>query len=149
MRGRSSTQIHYGRATYTRSRDRTPLYKKIVLVIIALTVIIVIATIVAIPFLEPERRVKADITALATDYYENYLYPDDLASSPNVSKYETYGFAPITLRQLLLHDHGKNSSHTSFLSQYCDPTATIIKYYADPPYGRTDYHIDYTYSCEF
>ena len=149
MRGKSSSQLHTKKTRNGLFAGRPPVSKKLILGIIAIIAVIVISAVCGIFLFSNERQVKNQISALANEYYENYLYQDNLASSADLAKYESYGFAPITLRQLLLYDNQKNSGFAPYLTKYCDENTTTIKFYPDAPYGRRDYHTDYTYSCEF
>ncbi|MBR3230763.1 hypothetical protein IKF73_01910 [Candidatus Saccharibacteria bacterium] len=124
----------------------------IIVIIGASMVAVIIATICSLIF-KPENLVKAQISALATDYYENYLYPSFDQNSPNfndfMQKYETTGLTITTLRQILLHDHQKNVTAAPFLKEHCDENSTFIKFYPEYPYSKTSYHVEYSYSCDF
>ena len=137
-----------------KKRFTTP--QKVVLVIIILSMITVIVSAVCIFLFKPENTVKAKISELSADYYENYLYPsfnfEGLSSeelSDFMKKYETNGLTAVPLRQLLLYDHQKNADAAPLLKKYCDEDATLIRVYPEPPYSKTSYHIDYIYACEF
>lgn len=134
------------RTTYSRP-SRT---HRIILAVISLVFIAVAIAIFCALFFTPERITKSTISALAADYYENNFYDQlslDQASPSEITKYETYGFAPVTLRQLLLYDDQKNAATATSILKYCDENATVIRFFLDSPYGKTDYHVDYTYSC--
>jgi|GEM_PF-932666 len=66
-----------------------------------------------------------------------------------MSRYEKNGFAKVTLRQLLLYDSEKDPAATAILDTYCDENETSVRFIPDPPFGRKNYHIEYTYSCTF
>ena len=153
--GKHSTSLHTPR--FRTTYIFTPA-KKIILTVIALTIIVVIIAIVYPLFFNDECLVKSQISTLATDYYENYFYPNYTSSTSYaqisdldtaMAKYETYGFAPITLRQLLLYDDQKNTSHAAYLTEHCDENATLIRFYPEAPYSQTSYRTEYTYSCNF
>ena len=131
---------------------------KIVLTTIILTMIVVVIAIVCSFLLVKENVIKNKISALASDYYENYFYPKFTSSSnyqkidnldTTMAKYRDYGFSPISLRDLLLYDDQKNASERTFLTDNCDENKTFIKFYLEPPYDKASYHTEYTYSCNF
>lgn len=130
--------------------------QKIIIIIIILAVIFTLIGVVASIFLQPERLTKSRIESLASDYYENYLY-ENLINSENFSgdleatmnKHIEIGFTPITLRQLILHDQEKTASIADSLRSNCDVERTTIKFYPEPPFGRTNYHVKYNYICNF
>ena len=145
-----SSNLHSSKQRTLYSRPSRA--RKIILAIIPLAFITVIVAIFCALFFTPERITKSTISALATDYYENHFYNQlslDEASTSDLYKYETYGFAPVTLRQLLLYDNQKNADSAASILKYCDENTTTIRFFLDQPYGKTDYHVDYTYSCSF
>lgn len=112
----------------------------------------------------PEYLVKNEITAIATDYYENYFYNRILdnnfltTDSPDFSestmekimdKYIDRGFANVSLRQLLLYDNKKHAAATPLLEEYCNLDASSIRIYPEAPFDRQNYRVDYKYSCKF
>ena len=140
------------------SRQRTsyscpPRARKLVLCVISVVFIGVIVAVVASLLFTPERTVKAAISGMATEYYEKDFYPmiaDSFTSgTADVSRYENYGFAPVTLRQLLLYDDAKNADKSKKVLEYCDENGTAVKFYPEAPYGQHDYRVEYTYSCTF
>lgn len=147
------------RSTRYQSRNISNNFVKIlILSIIILATIAVIASIICSIVLAPERLVKSKITNIATDYFENYYY-EKLSSSPKfqqltdkdsvLEKYHTSGLSPIPLREFFFYDNGKYQNEQNYLEKYCDKDFTTIKFYLDPPYSRTSYHYDITYSCNF
>lgn len=148
-RGKRSSSLHNSRRRASSSHF-VSLVKKIIIAIICIVTLIMIILVACIPVLTPEHRVKSTISDLATDYYENYFYENlNFPSDTVLEKYRIYGLAPITLRDLLLYDNQKNISHRDSLITYCDENTTTVKFYMDPPYDRTSYHTEYTYSCNF
>lgn len=155
-KGYHSSHLHNSR--YSTKHPSSLLAKKIILSVIAIATLIVVFAICCTFFLNPENQIKSRITSIATDYYENYFY-DNFANSTEfkqisnpdsvLERYRTSGFAPVALRDLLLYDNQKNIEHRDFLTKYCDENSTIVKFYIDPPYDRTSYHYDITYSCNF
>ena len=141
------------RKRYSRVQS-FPAKKVILFVIIASTIIVCIAIISAI-LLDPERRVKSNFEKLATNYYENIFYADLITSEnysgdPEVAleKYQTTGIAPVTLRQLSLSDR-TDKNLTNFMLEYCDTNNTTVTFFPEPPYSKTSYHTEYTFSCNF
>ena len=147
MRGKSSNQLHINKMQKGLFSYRPSQSKKVILSVIILAILIIIATVVSFFLLDNERRVKSQISALATDYYENYFYQD--YTGADLSNYEIHGYAPVTLRQLLLYDHQKNSAYTEFLTNFCDENHTFVRFYPESPYTKTSYRTEYTYSCNF
>ena len=132
--------------------------QKTILIVIAIASITVAFGIIYVIFFNSEKMVKSQISALATDYYENYFYQklqnseqfkqlQDPATA--LEKYHTDGLSPVTLNDLLLYDNQKNIKYSEYLTKYCDENATVVKFYMDPPYDRTSYHTEITYSCNF
>ena len=149
--------------SYHSSRARTSSHsdtfvKKIILGIIFAAMLVVVIAVVCAFLLNPQKRIQAEIPQLAAEYYEDYFY-ENLTRSPQfkdpnnfntiMEKYNTYGLPPIRLSDLLLYANEKNADHRDFLTKYCDENSTIIKFFADPPYGKKDYHTDITYACNF
>ena len=128
----------------------------IVLIIIGLSMLaVIVATICAFLF-RPENLVKNEISEISADYYENYLYekfnsydysPEELASF--LQKYQETGITTTSLRQLLLYDHQKHADSAPLLKKYCNENKTYVKYFPEPPFSKTSYRADITYSCEF
>lgn len=146
-----SNSIHSSRSRIAYSRP--PRAKKFALALIIFAIIAVIVAVICSFLLTPERTVTSSIDNLARNYYENYFYPtltsSDRFSEDVFTKYAERGFTPITLRQLLLHDEIASAGQATTIKKYCDENSTIIRFYPDPPYGKSDYHIGYTYSCNF
>ena len=156
-RGPHSTDVHINVPKHTSSGRSNPA-QKIVLVIIGVVMALVIFLVVFSVFNTSENQIKSRITRLATDYYENYFY-DDFTSSPEfakiddldtaMEKYTRRGFASISLRQLLLHDPAHTAEDANYLKSRCDENKSFIQIFPEPPYDKTSYHIEYTYSCNF
>lgn len=126
------------------------------LAVIILTMLTVAIGVLLSYFFNPEQLTKSRITDLASDYYENYLY-EQLINSENfsgdldatMSRYNSNGFNPVTLRQLILHDQTATANIADSLRDNCDEELTTVTFYPDPPYARNNYHIDYHYVCNF
>lgn len=159
-----SNQKQTSRTGLKLAKPRTPISayryainpKNIIITVIVLTTLIVLIALICSFFLNPTKQVENKLTALASDYYENEFYPqvDPDPNSPSTAanaleKYQTIGLSKITLRQLLLHDPQKTADVSDYLLKYCDGENTFIKFYPDPPYTRTSYHVEYTYSCNY
>ena len=132
--------------------------KNVIIMVIILAMITVVIGLVFAIYTKPENLVKSKISALATDYYENYLYQEYAATSASsstedlakvMSKYEEYGISPLALRQILLYDYQKNANTITLVQKYCDENRTSIKYFPEPPYSQNSYHIEYSYACDF
>ena len=147
MANKTKRQLYISKPRNTPVRSN--ITQKLIIAVIIVVSIIVLISVSLVFLLDPEHRVKSDITTLATDYYENFLYQDFANTNIDMSKYESYGFARITLRQLLLHDHEKHTDQAAFLSNYCDENTTAVKFFPEPPYTKTSYRIEYHYSCSF
>lgn len=133
-----------------------PWLRGLILVVILAATAAIITIIIMANISKPENQISSRITALASDYYENTFYEnlitsDKYSGDPEqaLSKYTDYGLSPVTLRQLLLNDQVKTAEDAKYLLEYCDENRTSVKFHPDPPYSRTDYHIEYTYSCEY
>ena len=128
------------------------------IIVIIIAMVAVVAGLLSTIFLSRENIIKMQISGLVADYYENYYY-DKLAASEafqdktnidsNMEKYREYGFAPITLRDLLYYDNRRNYEYHDALVEYCDENATSARIYIDAPYERNSYHYDITYACNF
>ena len=139
-------------------RQSFSLVQKIILGIIAIaSVTVIIASICAV-LLQGKNRTEALINRMAVDYYENYFYPNFSSTrgfqqitdiDDAMTKYHDYGFSPIRLRQLLLYDNRRNDKYRDEVTKYCDENKTFIKFYIDPPYEKTSYHYEITYSCNY
>ena len=110
------------------------------LVILGFTIFNLIAT--------PEFFVKKRIESIASDYYENYFY-DSVPDHEALGIYEKTGLPRINLRQLLLYSDKRHATSLELFEKYCDLYATNIKIFPESPYARTNYHVEYTYSCNF
>ncbi|MBR5046126.1 hypothetical protein IKX73_00625 [Candidatus Saccharibacteria bacterium] len=140
----------------SKSRQLFLISKRSILAVIILAMLTVILTLLFSNFYDPEKLTTKRIEEITADYYETYFYPrienygtTDKSMSDIMSRYKETGFSKITLRQLLLFDSARHADLSKLLTKYCDPEATYVKIYPDEPYGKTDYHVDYTYSCAF
>lgn len=147
-----SSKLHTSKLRFSFYPDSPA--KKIILTIIILVFCIVIVALLCSFFLNNERVTKANLDSLASDYYENHFF-ENLKNSNQVDleaalkKYETYGSAPVTLRQLLIYAKQNNINYSKNLTEYCDENLTYVRFYPNPPYSKTSYHAEYSYSCNF
>ena len=135
-----------------------PYARKITIGMICVSILAVIFSLCCSIFFNPERLAKLEIKNLASDYYENYFY-DNFANSQKfinledidaaMDKYVNFGFAKVSLRQLLLRGGRDNSLPISALINHCNENETFVKFYPESPYSETSYHTEYTYSCDF
>lgn len=154
----SRTRTKSSRLSTHKKRDRQifNVTKKSILFIIILSMLIVILVLLLSSFENPERLVKQKLTNITSDYYENYYYPNLIGSASSqdslediMSHYTEVGFATISLRQLLLFDNERYKETATFLKKYCDENQTTARIYPEAPFGKTNYRIDYHYSCAF
>lgn len=154
----SRTQIASSSPANSSSRSFKSYYfaRRIILGVIGLAVITMILFTLFNLIATSEYLVKRRIKSIASDYYENYYYNLVLSFNENhgdidqvFAHYQNSGFAKVTLRQLLLYDNQKHIGAMSELSKYCNLDSTIIKVYPEPPFSKTNYHINYGYSCKF
>jgi len=128
--------------------------KPITLAIIGLAGLMVILATFSAFFFTPERVVKDKVETLAKEYYENTLYENIVNSTTKpldevMKKYAEKGFSRIFLRQLLVLSSSTHPDYSSIITSYCNENLTSIVIYPDAPYGKSDYHIEYDYSCKF
>ena len=137
-----------------QNHPKNPL-NSILLTVIVLCAVGVIALLFSKTYFAPENQLQRELEALATDYYENYLYENyflNVPESDRTAEFEQYltrGMEPIYLRELL--SHAKNlhpNSAQIFQSAGCDTNSTSVKYFPDAPYEKSDFHAEYKFSCE-
>lgn len=129
--------------------------RKASIVIIVVCVLAVTVATLAVLLNSSERTAKGRIESVARDYYENYFYNHFTKSIPAadfesvMEKYTEHGFSEVPLRQLLFYNGGKNADLADELGKYCDLNATSVRFVPEAPFGKTNYHADYKYSCNF
>ncbi len=126
--------------------------ERITIIVVIIIAMLVVAAAIAIQlFNTPERSVKSKIENIASDYYENYFYKKIVKNGTTdvIGKYKETGFARVYFRQFLLYDNEKYASEAPLIKKYCDENSSFVIFYPDPPYGQTNYHVEYNYSCEF
>lgn len=154
----SRTRTKSSRLSAQKKRDRQVFNatKKSILIVIVFSMLIVILVLLLSYFEKPEHLVKRKIENIAADYYENYYYPNLIGNANSqdslediMSHYTEVGFATISLRQLLLFDNERYKETASFILKYCDENHTSVRIFPEAPFGKTNYRIDYHYSCAF
>ena len=127
----------------------------VVIGVLVSTVMVGVSLFVAVYF-NPEKVARRKFEELAVAYYEDYYYDRFMSEiSPELKDermkmYETTGFQPVLLRQILLYQNGKNASYKKYFEMdgfSCDKNKTSAKFYPVAPYGKTDYTVKYDYSC--
>lgn len=145
------------RSTKSKKYCYSPIQKLILSVIFTVILVVIIALAITF-FHKPENLVKSKIASIASDYYENYFYKNlvnsekyaEIQNLDNIlGKYKDSGLSSLNLRQLLLYNNQKNSDSAPFLKKYCNEENTYVKFYPEPPYSKTSYRTEYTYSCNF
>lgn len=124
---------------------QSPAGKLILGVIIVAGIVVSFSLIFSFLF-SPEHLAKSEFKALVSEYYEDYVY-SKITDPTVLEKYQAVGLAPVSLRQLLLHDPAL--SPADHLSSLCDEDKTFAKIYPEPPYQKSNYRVEYTYACEF
>ena len=129
--------------------------KRIILTVIILAMLTVVAGTLAYFFIKPEVLVEKGLPEIAADYYENDFY-DTFANvksektlAERLEHYSEVGFAEVYLRQLLILKGDAHKQAAAALKEHCNENRTYVQYYPEPPYGRTDYRVEYVYSCDF
>ena len=152
----SRTRTRPSNLSVTRRRDNKifATARLSILTIIMLASMTVILALLINSFTDPEQIVINRINTIASDYYENYFYEDATKQSTKplteiLSIYESAGFSPVSLKQILISSNLSRSDTANYLSAYCDIEDTLIWFFPNPPFGKTDYHVDYRYSCTF
>lgn len=153
-RAKSSNLAH----SKETSRKAYSISRRAILVVIVMAMLAVVLAVLSKYFLTPEYIVKNKIENITKDYYENYYYPqltalvemqDPISLAETMERYVTPGFARITLRQILLFDNERYAEAKNILTTYCNENATYIQIFPEAPFEKTDYHVEYHYSCDF
>ena len=151
-----SSKISQSSSNNTRPNSAKPrrktLAQKTIIVVIALACVAVAAfTICALVF-DTKYQVEHEIGKMVSSYYENYFYPGVFSGNINMAEvmaqFEEDGFAPVTMRQLILNT-GMSSPEANWLRSYCDEEQTRVIYYPEAPYEASSYRTEITYSCNF
>lgn len=142
-------------AKIRKRNDPVAARRFVVIGVLVSTVMVGVSLFVAVYF-NPEKVAKRKFEELAVVYYEDYYYDkfmgeiDPELKDERMKMYETTGFQPVLLRQLLLYQNGKNASYKKYFEMdgfSCDKNKTSAKFYPVAPYGKTDYTVKYDYSC--
>ena len=129
------------------------LAQKVILVILALVVLAVgTMTICAIVF-DTKYQVEREIENLAETYYKEYFYPGMSSGNNEMSevlgKFSESGFAPVTLRQLILTNSNISKERADWIRKYCDQETTKVVFYPEQPWEADSYRSEISYSCNF
>ena len=139
-----------------KKRNDPAVARKFVTIGVMVSTVMVFVSVFVAVFFNPEAVAKRTMDKLAREYYENYYYEkfieslDRDALESRMKSYETTGFQPVLLRQLLLYQNGKNSEYKKYFENknyFCDKNETSAKFYPVAPYGVKDYRVEYNYTC--
>ena len=151
-KNKHSRKIHKSRSRFLSSRAKSPT-QKIILIVIVSTIITVFIALICSLFLNPEHSTKSKISQLATEYYEDYFYPNVFSGSKDMSevlsRYTGTGLARVSLRQLILSNSSLLPADANFIRQHCDENSTFVQFFPTEPYNKSDYRTEFTYSCSF
>lgn len=151
-KNKHSRKIHKSRNRFLSSRAKSPT-QKIILIVIISAIITVFISLICSLFLNPEHNTKSKISQLATEYYEDYFYPNVFSGNKDMSevlnRYTDTGLAKVSLRQLILSNSNLSEQDASQLQKYCDENTTFVQFFPTEPYDKTSYHTEFTYSCSF
>ena len=134
-----------------------PIAKRISAVIVAICAVLVLLNVAASAYFNPKTVVEREITALAEEYSEDYLY-DNLvgnregdAIKEELKRYKDSGVSNTYLRQLLLYDSGRRQEAGGYFDSKnfkCDRNKTYVKYFPEEPYQKENYHFEINLVCE-
>ena len=150
----STYQNQKAKSSFRIKKKRLSAVQKITLTTIAIAMLTVIISTIALFLSNPEYNVKKEITNLSTDYYENYLYKKIINSKKTENlddifkDYNETNPSTIYLRQLLYHKEIDQKT-INFIKTYCDENKTYVKFHPEHPYSKSSYSISYNYSCDF
>lgn len=134
-----------------------PIAKRIAGITIVLCSVLVLLNAAASAYFNPKTVVEREITALAEEYYEDYLYENLVgnrtgdAIKEELKRYKDTGVSETYLRQLLLYDSGRRKDAGGYFEQKgfkCDRNKTYVKYFPEYPYGKENYHFEIKLVCE-
>lgn len=132
--------------------------KKVISGGIVICAVVVLLSLIINTYYEPMKVAERKLAILAKDYYENYYYDRFVESlqgqdvSEAIEGLNGTGFSYVTLRHLLLFDNARNKDFSKFFensSIVCDSSNTKMKILPREPYGKKDYDVEYTYSCNY
>ena len=100
----------------------------------------------------PAERAQKRMSALADDYYVEFLYPrltNGGAETEKLVDYAKSGVPMTYLRQLLHYNNGEHAEEAEiFETAGCDTNATGVRYYPVEPYGPRDYTASFVWQCD-
>lgn len=145
---------------YAKNKYKNPNFattaKKISVSIIAVSILVVVITLIYCILSNPERVVKRKIEAIASDYYKHSIYENVAKNNPSesdiakaLSAYRETGLAIITFRQLLLYDKQNHNQTDTIVKKYCDINKSYVQFFPKSDYKKSDVEITYHYTCEF
>ena len=132
--------------------------KKITMTVIIVSAFLVLFSVVANNYFAPDKVAMRVLEKISRDYYENYYYDKFIAVNGATERqkimdeFKESGFAPVLLRHLLLFDNERNKKYAGFFetsSYACDKNSTSIKIIPVEPFGKKDYEISYSLSCNY
>ena len=105
---------------------------------------------------QPEKVFEREVAKMAADYYENYYYariekqlPENEVKNQLQLQTEN-GIRPITLRQLILLNGGKNLDFRKKVEKRkykCDEETSGVVLTPKKPFGKKDYDIKISLVC--
>lgn len=154
----SSKTLKTSMTKTVKRRNDALMARRIVLFGVIISSLMVVISIIITTFFNPEAIAKRKFEKLATEYYETYYHEkfvENIDENLVAEKMETFsqsGLQPVTLRQLLLYQNGKNQKYKKYFETKgfaCDKNTTTAKFFPVAPYGKTDYTVEYNYSCQY
>ena len=130
--------------------------RKKTIAIVAAAILLLLSCIATFIFLngKDERKMTSTLIELGRDWYENSYYDGFSESSRAeiLARYKDSGFM-INLENLSLHNSEATAEKLKIFKideeGGCDKEETKILIKPKEPYGKTDYHTQFYYSCEF
>ena len=147
-----STKLHQTKTHFSDSHAKAPVQKTIFIIIVLAILTVFVALLYSLIF-NTEHVTKSKISYLATNYYENYFYPNLSPHNKDMSdvlnRYTDTGLARISLRQLILSNQDLSQQDIDYFRKNCDENTTFVQFFPTEPFGSTDYRTEFTYSCSF
>lgn len=134
-----------------------PIAKRFAAIIIAVCSVLVLLNVAASAYFNPKTVVEREISALAKEYYEDYLYNNLIGSregaavAEEMKRYKDTGVSNTYLRQLLLYDSGRRKEASGYFNQKnfkCDHNKTYVKFFPEEPYQKENYRFEIKLFCE-
>ncbi|MBQ6321185.1 hypothetical protein IJI17_03140 [Candidatus Saccharibacteria bacterium] len=156
-RKRKNSRLVTRMNTRLHKRNDPAKERKIVTIGVMVSVAMVGVSVFVAVFFNAEAVAHRKFEQMAKEYYEDYYYDkffETMTEEAKLAKMEVFektGLQPVLLRQLLLYQNGKNAGMKKYFEAEgykCDRNTTSAKFYPVKPYGRTDYTVEYNYSCQ-